>query len=419
MPDEFTPDGLDWRSKLADELAGRFFPMSTPEDRDAAIGQGISRYGTMLKAAGMSPDWRHAAQFIGQAYGSGVDTYRKSLEDIVKARMEQEDRGHTLAKREYEIGQLEEQKARFEEEKGERGRKAAYREKVPSQIGNIRSQFEETLKDKDIDDTERAGLLSAFNAAVDAAEAEQSPEAMQRVISVMRDAAKAAGESEQFAVEEDQALRTRAREAGYEDPEAYRAEFMPRQRKAALEVLAEGSAQRGESARRRAEDRRRDELNRKVEDAFLKGETLTTPGGYEMLPDTPGIYFARPQKAGIPAGDKIRSRLSTNKKLLQLMGSPQEAEMIDEETAGLLKNFFGIEPVVQDGTISLRPEDWQTFVNDMKELAEGGMKSETAPAAVGGKTTTRAEIEATAKKIGKSAAEVEQDAIAAGYRILP
>lgn len=419
MPDEYTPDGVDWRQALADRLASSFFPMSTPEDRRSALGEGISRYGTMLKMAGMSPDWRHAARIIGQAYGSGVDTYRSALEGIIKSRMEDEDRAHTLLKRDYELEALEEDRLKSADERGERERKAAYREKVPSQIGTLRSQFEKTLQDTDIDEVERGDLMSAFSAAVDRAEAEQSPEAMSDVIAVMRDAAEKAGESEQFAKSEEQAMAKAARSAGYDNVEEYKAKFLSAKKKSDLAEMAEEGAQRGEAARLRGISQRRDELNRKVEEAFMSGKPLTTPGGYEMLPDTPGIYFARPAKAGSGATDKALQRLATNKKLLQLAGSPDEAQMLDEETAGLLRNFFGIEPVVQDGTISIRPEDWQSFVNDMKEIATGGMKSETAaPPAAGGKTTTRAEIEAAAKKAGKSVAEVERDAIRAGYRIV-
>jgi hypothetical protein len=414
-------DGTDWRTELSSQLAGRFFPQSTEEDRKAALGQGIGRFGSALKMASIQGSWTKAAPFLMGAYSAGVDEYRNSLKEIIDARMKTEDRA-------YQEEQRAVQRETQGEEREKRGRERAFREAAPSQIGNLRSQFEKTIVDTDIDENERATFQSSFDAEVTAFENDPSPENQRKILDVIAKAAAAAGETEKFqeGMSQDKQKAadalglsvdeyvTRYLPAKLKDEEIERAEKL-RQIREAGASRAEAAETRTDASRKRARTKKYDEIVDAQFEALQRGEVTTTPSGLEMLPVVPGITYRQPP-ASYNVDSKRRDALLANKDFREFMASPEQAQSIDESVAGMIRGAFPDVEIVEDesGLLSISAEDWAAVVKTLQNPVSAAKSSGPAK-----KLISRAKVEAAAKKNGLSIEQAIAEAQDAGYEVTP
>src|SRR5690606_11746441 len=139
-------------------------------------------------------------------------------------------------------------------------------------------------------------------------------------------------------------------------------------------------------ARLSAEAERNADLERKVLEAFLAGEPLTTPDGHTLLPDTRGISIARPPRVSQLRMSELDKEILKNEDIRAIAGSATMAESISPETAGLIRRWI---PDIQfetggDGSIVMPANERVKFLEQWQSAASGPTVANNATVAPGG-----------------------------------
>lgn len=388
IPQAEPEPSLNWRQRIANNVAGERFPDSTQEDRDAAFRRGMGSLGDVLLAAALAPDARSRARVLAQALPQAGSAYREELGGIVSARDEQEKRAYEKERRarenerhEYEMGQ----RARTLDDQR---REDAERNALSGSGAEWRAQFDRYVNDADVNENKRGALSSEFNAAIAKFEANPSPKNADAVLAALSGAASAANEYESLVEEVSQEMQKESLRTKIPVEKLASMLGEKKIREGVLQNLQIENARRSgaNEARRSAEAERDAELERKVLDAFLAGKPLTTPDGHTLLPDTRGVSIARPPRVSQPRMSELDKEILKNKDIRAIAGSETMAESISPETAGLIRRWI---PDIQfetgdDGSIVMPANERVKFLEQWQSAASNPTVANNATVAPGG-----------------------------------